>query len=249
MLVIADSLSFHGPVRAEGLRDPRLYPNVATRRMGELLGQDVRADVVARPGWTARDAWWALTKDPAVYSLLLPRASAVVLGVGGMDYLPAVLPTYLRDGIAYLRPGWLRRRVRRVFRAGHPYLVRGTGLVLRGLPQAATDAYLSRCVQGIRLMRPGVPVVALLPPPHDAPFYGGHARGHASARAAGASWGAREGVPLVDPSPFVAAALAAGDANPDGLHWSFAVHAQVGAALGELLGRLLAPESRLGSSP
>ena len=57
LLVIADSLAFHGPERAERPSDSRLYPQVA----GRILGADV--DLVARQGWTARDGWWALTKD------------------------------------------------------------------------------------------------------------------------------------------------------------------------------------------
>ena len=35
-----------------------------------------------------------------------------MLGVGQMDHLPASLPTWLRDGIPYVRPGSLRRQVR-----------------------------------------------------------------------------------------------------------------------------------------
>src|SRR4051812_43190966 len=115
VLVIADSLAFHGPRQPELLTHSALYPNVLARELG------AEVDVVARLGWTARDAWWALTRDPAVYSVLLPRADAVVLGVGGMDQLPASLPTYLREGISYLRPGWVRRPVRSAFHHIHPY--------------------------------------------------------------------------------------------------------------------------------
>jgi diglucosylglycerate octanoyltransferase len=90
LLVVADSLAFHGPERGELSTRPELFPNVAAADLGTT------ADLVARRGWTARDAWWALTRDPLVYSVLLPRADAVLLAVGGMDYLPAVVPTYLR---------------------------------------------------------------------------------------------------------------------------------------------------------
>src|SRR5205085_1356183 len=98
VLVLTDSLAFHGPERGELLTEPRIWPNVLARALPGAV------DVVARRGWTARDAWWALTRDPQVYSVLLPRADVVVLAVGGMDYLPALLPTYLREGIPYLRP-------------------------------------------------------------------------------------------------------------------------------------------------
>jgi diglucosylglycerate octanoyltransferase len=117
VLVFGDSLTFHGPAGPVPLADPRLFPNVlaaALQRSATWAAADscrVRADVVARLGWTARDAWWALTKDPVVATVLAPRASALVLAVGQMDQLPAAVPTYLRDGIAYLRPGGLRRCV------------------------------------------------------------------------------------------------------------------------------------------
>jgi hypothetical protein len=81
VLVVADSLAFHGPTQFERPDDERLYPNV----MGAALGPDVEVELVARPGWTARDAWWALTKDPNVWGRWLPEADAVVIGVGGMD--------------------------------------------------------------------------------------------------------------------------------------------------------------------
>jgi diglucosylglycerate octanoyltransferase len=227
LLVIADSLAFHGPRAAELLTDPRLYPNVAAR----LLGADV--DVVARLGWTARDAWWALTKDPYVYSVLLPRADAVVLGVGGSDSLPASLPGYLRDGIAYLRPRRLRHAARRAYHRAHPLVVRATGGRRRVLPQRVTDAYLSRCVAGIRHFRPGVPIVGLVPPPYDSAYHAHVTRLHAPAAAAARAWGAREDVPMVAADAIAAPHLAVGALNPDGMHWSWPVHAEVGAAVAD----------------
>jgi hypothetical protein len=228
VLVIADSLAFHGPEQPELLTHPGLYPNVIAAELG------VEVDVVARFGWTARDAWWALTKDPNVYSVLLPHADAVVFGVGGMDSLPASLPTYLREGIAYLRPGWLRRGVRRAFHQAHPPLIRLTGGRMRVLPQAATDMFLSRCVEGIRFVRPGVPVVAMTPAPWDSWYYPVN-RGHAPARAAALAWAERLSVPILDVESIIAPTLADGTANPDGMHWNWLVHKEVGKALAELV--------------
>ncbi|HEX5497374.1 MAG TPA: diglucosylglycerate octanoyltransferase [Mycobacteriales bacterium] len=225
VLVLADSLAFHGPERAELLTESGLYPNVLARELG------ARVDVVARMGWTARDAWWAMTRDPGVYSVLLPRAAAVVLAVGGMDYLPAVLPTYLREGIAYLRPAPLRRAARSAYRRCQPVGARLTRGRWRTLPQRLTDLYLSRCVYGVRTLHPGVPVIGVLPPPHDAPFYGRVTAGHRPAVAAARAWGAREGVPMVDLPGIVAPRLAAGAGNPDGMHWDWPTHAEVGAAV------------------
>ena len=41
----------------------------------------------------------------------LPKADVLVLAVGSMDTLPSPLPTYLREGLRYLRPDPLRRWV------------------------------------------------------------------------------------------------------------------------------------------
>ena len=114
VLVVGDSLTFHGPDQAHPPGDPRLWPNL----LAADLGGDV--DVAAGVGWTAREAWWALTRDPKLWGEYLPRAQALVIAVGGMDALPAAIPTYLRQGISYIRPGWLRRRVRGVYTGFSP---------------------------------------------------------------------------------------------------------------------------------
>ena len=105
VLIFGDSLTFHGPEKPEPVRDERLFPQVLARS----FEGPVSDDLVARLGWTARDAWWALTKDPVVAGVYAIRADALVLEVGQMDQLPAAIPTYLREGIAYVRPGSLRR--------------------------------------------------------------------------------------------------------------------------------------------
>lgn len=222
LLVVADSLAFHGPERSELTTHPGLYGNVAAAALGTTM------DLVGRRGWTARDAWWALTKDPHVYSVLLPRAEAVLLAVGGMDYLPAVLPTYLREGIAYLRPPALRRAARSAYRVAQPVGARLTAGRWRTLPQHLTDSSLSLCVYGIRYYHPGVPVLGILPPPHAAPLYGGVTGGHEPAVAAARAWGEREGVPMVDVSSVVARHLPLGAGSPDGIHWGWDCHAEVG---------------------
>jgi len=230
VLVLGDSLSFHGPEQPHRPSDPRLYPNV----MAAHLGDDVAADLVARIGWTARDAWWALTKDPNVWGELLPRADALVLGVGQMDHLPAALPTWLREGIPFVRPGSLRRQVRRAYGAASPWVIRATGGRMRQLPQAATDHYLARIVQGVRTYRPGVPVVLLGPSPHAAATYPSH-RHHEPAVAAARRWAASHDAGLVDLDPIVAPSLRAGTGNPDGMHWAWEVHAAIGEALAAAL--------------
>lgn len=229
VLVVGDSTAFHGPERAELLTHPGLFPNV----LGRLLGSDV--DTVARLGWTARDAWWALTRDPYVYSVLLPRADAVVLAVGGMDHLPAALPTYLRNGLDYVRPGALRRPLKRAYLYATPYAVRATRGRMRALPQRATLHYLSRCVAAIRAVRPGITVAGIVPPPFDSPYFGHVTRTHLPAVEAHRAWGRRENVPLADLHLVVAPHLDAGTLNPDGMHWSWAAHEDVAKAMAEVV--------------
>jgi lysophospholipase L1-like esterase len=229
LLVIGDSLSFHGPTQPELLTHPGLFPNV----LGTLLGHDV--DTVARLGWTARDAWWALTRDPHVYSVLLPRADAVVLAIGGVDHLPTALPTYLRNGLDHIRPGWLRRRVKLAYHHANPYAIRATGGAFRALPQPVTLHYLTRCVDAIRALKPGTPVAGIVPPPFDAPYFGNVTRTHPPAVRAHKEWGERMDVPLADLDAVVAPHLAAGTLNPDGMHWSWAAHEDVAKALAEVV--------------
>ncbi len=199
-----------------------------------LDSQAARADVVARLGWTARDAWWAMTKDPQVWGVLLPRADALVLGVGQMDHLPAALPTFWREGISYIRPGSLRRRVRGAYVRASPHVIRATDGRLRQLPQRATDHYLTRIVEAARFWRPGIPVVLLGPSPHAAASYPSH-RQHVPAVAAGRRWAAAHDVGFVDLDPIVAPSLRDGSGNPDGMHWSWEVHAAIGGALASQL--------------
>jgi hypothetical protein len=230
VLVVADSLAFYGPERGELLTNPGLYPQVMAKAL-DLGGGGgpVRADVVARIGWTARDAWWAMTRDPLVYSVLLPRASAVVLAVGNMDYLPTAVPTWLREGIRFLRPAAVRRGVRTAYQYAQPRAAAVTPW--RALPQRLTDEYLSHCLGGVRYYHPGVPVIGVLPPPHRAPSYGESPRGHALAVAGARAWGRRNRVPMVDLTPLVGPNLAAGRANPDGMHFGWESHLAVGNAL------------------
>lgn len=231
VLVVGDSTAFHGPSQRELLTHPGLFPNV----LGRLLGKDV--DTVARLGWTARDAWWALTRDPHVYSVLLPRADVVVLAVGGMDHLPASLPAYLRLGLDYVRPGPLRRAVKQAYHRANPYVVRLTRGHLRALGQRATLAYLTRCVEAIRAVHPATKVVGIVPPPFDAEYFGHVTRTHPPAVAAHKQWGGRLGVPLADLDAVVAPHLAAGTLNPDGMHWSWAAHEDVAKALADAIDR------------
>lgn len=240
VLVLGDSLTYHGPERAEMPDDPRLWPQVMC---SSLADSDLKArvDLVARMGWTMRDGWWALTKDPRCWGEVLPRADAVVISLGGMDHLPAAIPTYLREGIAYLRPGSLRRRVRSVYRAAAPRIMQATGGPWRQLPQVATDAYLVRIVEGIRYWREQAPIVLLGPAPHAAPDYP-VTTGHEPAVAAARRQADQLEIDFLNLDPLVWPSLKDGSANPDGMHWSWRTHREIGQATACLLAGRLSTE-------
>lgn len=228
LLVLGDSLAFHGPAQAELLTHPGLFPNVLARLV------DAEVDTIARLGWTTRDGWWALTKDPYVYSVLLPRADAVVLALGGSDTLPVSLPPYLRDGIAYLHPEPVRRVARRAYHFAHPHLVRALRGRRTALPVGRSMDYLTRCVEGIRYFHPALPVVTMDIGPYTSAHHGAGGDNLAF-NAALHAWGRAHAVPVAAVHPIVAPLLAAGDANPDGMHYSWTAHERIGAALAALV--------------
>lgn len=228
LLVLADSLAFHGPEDTHSPLHPGLYPQICAAHLGASV------DLLARQGWTARDAWWALTKDPMGFGVYLPRAEYVVLGVGGMDQLPAAIPTWLRDSIPYARPGGVRRRVRHLYRKWSPAVIRGTRGWMRQLPQAATERYWDRIVTAVRHWRPDIPIALVGPSAHAALTYPSH-RHHAAAVQAAASWARAARVGFVDVDRWVVPSLSDGSGNPDGLHWAWSVHEAVGQALATAL--------------
>ncbi|MFD2421474.1 diglucosylglycerate octanoyltransferase [Amycolatopsis pigmentata] len=232
LLVFGDSLSFHGPTGPCAADEARLWPNVAADALGG------GADLVAGFGWTARDLWWSLIGDPRVWADLR-RVDAVVIAVGSMDPLPSPLPTYLRTGLRYLRPPWLRRKVRKAYLAAQPRLA----VALRGrpvaLPKKLTLHYLDKSVYALRVLRPDLPIVAILPSVHRAPSYGGvYTQRDATAEAI-AAWGSRADVPLLDLSAVVGDHVLGGQGNPDGMHWGWEGHTNVGKAMAALIGPLL----------
>ncbi|MET0134894.1 MAG: diglucosylglycerate octanoyltransferase [Kibdelosporangium sp.] len=228
ILFFGDSLSFHGPDGPMPADDSRLWPNIAAAQL------DGRTELVAGFGWTARDAYWSLVGDPRVWTLL-PKADVLVLGVGSMDTLPSPLPTYLRQGMRYLRPEGLRRWVRARYQAAQPWLVRATGGRPVALPPQLTVHYLDLVLRSIRALRPDLPAVAVLPPLHRAESYASVHTGRAPAAAAIRNWGATAGVPLLDLAALVGPHVLDGHGNIDGIHWGWDGHKIVGHALAELV--------------
>ena len=225
LLVLADSLSFHGPERQELLTEPRLWPNVAARERGWV------ADVVARAGWTSRDGWWALTKDPRVWTALAdPSLAGMVLGVGSMDAVPASVPVWAREAIPYVRSGRLRRRVRAAYLTAHPHVVRATAGVVRQLPQGATEHYWTRILAAVAHHRPDLPVVLTGPSPWRSDAYPS-TRHYPASVAAARRYAQAHGVPFVDLQPLVWPMHVERRGNPDGLHWDWPTHEAVGRAV------------------
>jgi hypothetical protein len=235
LLFFGDSLSFHGPDGPLPADDERLWPNIAA----SLL--DGHTELVAGFGWTARDAYWALVGDPRVWTLM-PKASVLVLGVGSMDTLPSPLPTYLRQGLRYLRPDGLRRWARERYLAVQPGLARLTGGRPVALPPAVTVRYLDLILTSIRALRPDIPAVGVLPPVHRSSLYAGVHTGRLPAVAAMTAWGARAGVPMLDLAAVVGPHVLGGHGNPDGIHWGWDGHKVVGHALAALIEQTCPPK-------
>lgn len=226
LLVLGDSLAYYGPEGGVPADDPRLWPNIVACEL------DWDVELVARIGWTSRDMWWALTQDPRVWAVV-PRAGAVVLAVGGMDSLPSPLPTALREQLRYVRPD----RLRKLVRAGYQWLqprLSPLGWPV-ALPPRVSVEYLEKARGALEYMRLELPIVGTLPPVHNCDAYGKVHPGRSAAVAAISQWAAAKDVPLVDLGEAVRADIFSGNANPDGIHWSWQGHERVAAAMLEVL--------------
>ncbi|MFD3429286.1 diglucosylglycerate octanoyltransferase [Nocardia fluminea] len=226
LLVIADSLAYYGPKGGLPADDPRIWPNMVAAEL------DWDVELIARIGWTCRDAYWALIGDPRVWAAV-PRAGAVVFAVGGMDTLPSPLPTALREMIRYIRPPRLRRGVRASYNWLQPKLSK-LGRPVALPPRVSVD-YLEQSRTALNHLRPELPVVAVLPSVHKCDAYGRVHRGRARAVKALQAWSGRTSVPLVDLGEAVRDDIESGSANPDGIHWGWAGHAAVATAMTKAL--------------
>lgn len=217
LLVFADSLAYYGPNGGLPADDPRIWPNLVSGQ----LGWDV--ELIGRIGWTCRDVWWAAIEDPRAWAAL-PRAGAVIFATGGMDSLPSVLPTSLRELIRYVRPPRLRRRVRQ----GYGWLQQRFSPAARAaLPPHLSAEYLELTRGALDFNRPGIPIVASLPSVHIAETYRRAHQGRPGTVAAITEWARRQNIPLVDLKAAVAEQVMSGRGNPDGVHWNFEAHRKV----------------------
>ncbi|WP_025351998.1 diglucosylglycerate octanoyltransferase [Nocardia nova] len=234
LVVIADSLSYFGPKGGLPSDHPRIWPNLVAAEL------DWDVELVARIGWTCRDAYWALIGDPRIWAAV-PRAGAVVLATGGMDTLPSPLPTALRELIRYLRPPLLRRQVRTGYQWLQPRLSKLGRPV--ALPPHVSIDYLEQSRHAIEQLRPELPVISVLPSVHDCEAYGRVHSGREPAVRALHAWSAKSGVPLVDLGEAVREDIFSGEANPDGIHWGWEGHAAVARAMVKVLSEVRSVEA------
>ena len=228
ILVLSDSLAFHGPGMGELSTEPRLWPHVMATALTRDTQRPTASVIYGRRGWLSRDAWFALTKDPYLFSVLLPACDVVILAVGGMDYLPSVLPAHLREGLRLLQPAVVRRAATRALGAVQPPAARVLRGRVRTLSQPRTDHYLSHCVEGIRHFHPDTRVLVAVPPPHAAPGYGRVSAAHPGAVRACLDWADRHNVETLRFDRWVADHVGTAGMNVDGIHWGWRCHQHVG---------------------
>ncbi len=186
-----------------------------------------RVELVARIGWTSRDAWWAITQDPRVWA------------------------GYRRPG-PWCSPSaaWIpcRRRCRRhcvsscvtsVRRRCDGSFAPATSGCSRGcrswptvaLPPRLSVEYLESCRDALAAIRPDLPVIGTYPSVHRCDAYGRVHAGREPAVRALEAWSAQKGVPMVDLAAAVRDNVFSDHANPDGIHWGWDAHEEVAAAM------------------
>lgn len=252
LAVLADSLAFHGPEGPVPLADPRLYHRRAAARLARATGEDWDVAVWARAGWGLRETWLGLQKDVNLQQQILMGSAAVVLGTGTMDQASVAVPRWAMQALAFVRPVGLRRRVRVAVDRTHPAATRLTCGRWRYTPPSVVAHCFAKSVAALRLFAPDAALVCVLPAVHRAVYYGGVDRWHAVTHATMAGLAEAKGIAAVDLAPLSARHLHA--YNPDGAHWGWDLHAEVGEALAAALlpqlrarGRV-APSTHLGSS-
>ncbi len=230
LVVLSDSLSFHGPAGPVPLHEERLYPNLLGRQLTEATGRIWSVDVWARAGQGVRELWLALQKDVHLQQQLLTEADAVVLCIGNADQLSVAVPRWVMMALPYLRPTSLRRWVRRKIDHVHPAATRLTGGRFRFTPDPVIAHCWGKSVDAIRLFAgDDVPLVGVLPAFHRTGYYGGLTTHHDDVHALFDRLAAARRVPMVDLAALTRDRLE--ELNPDGAHWSWGIHEDVAAAL------------------
>lgn len=229
ILVLGDSLCFHGPDARLRLDDARMFPNVMADRLAELTGRPVEATVVARSGWTTRDLWELVTKDIHTQEDLLPAADVVVLHAVGADALPVGIPTWAKDLIPRVSHAPTRKRLRRLYFDHHARLVRLTGARMRMVPRSVSLDLWPRLVDMVRFYSGGAVVIGCGCPPTVGLLHGRTDPHSPSGTEDLRALAAVKGVPFVDPQRHCDTTAF----NPDGVHWDYGSHRRIGEALAE----------------
>jgi diglucosylglycerate octanoyltransferase len=233
LVVLADSLSFHGPDGPLPLADARLYPNLVADALAAATGEPWRASVVAQAGWGVRELWLALQRDVHLQQQVLLGADAVVLGLGSSDWLSVGVPRPAMALLHFVRPTTVRRRLRRGIDRNHHHLVRLTGARLRYTPTSVYRHGWRKCVEALRLFAPDAALCAVEPAIHVGGYYALAHPFHAEGVRVTRELAAALEVPLVDLPALLQPHL--GSLNVDGIHWSFAAHADVARAMAATL--------------
>lgn len=237
ILVLGDSLCFHGPDARLRTDDARMFPNVMAREIGAVSGRGAEAVVVARSGWNTRDLWELVTKDAWLQERELPRADVVVIFGVGADALPVGVPTWAKDLIPRVPRQALRKRLRRLYFRHHSKLVRLTRAKMRMVPRRVTLDLWPRLVDMVRFYSDGAIVIACGCPPTSGLL---HARVDPHSAAASddlCRLAVAKDVPFVD----MQALCDVSSFNPDGIHWDYESHRRVGAALAEAVNQAMVP--------
>lgn len=234
LVVLGDSLSFHGPEGPVPLDDPRTYPNLLGEQLDVLTGRPWAVDVWARAGWGVRELWLALQKDVHLQQQLLVHADAVVIGLGNADQLSVAVPRWVVMALPYLRPTRLRREVRRRIDHLHPAATRLTRGRWRYTPPGVISHSFAKSVDAIRLFAGAdVALAGVLPPLHRTVYYGGVTRHHAETHALFSQLAAERQVAMVDLAEITRDRL--DELNVDGAHWGWGIHQLVAAGMAEAL--------------
>ncbi|MFN8103823.1 MAG: SGNH/GDSL hydrolase family protein [Acidimicrobiia bacterium] len=236
ILVLGDSLCFHGPDARLRTDDERMFPNVMARDLGVMSGRHAEAVVVARSGWNTRDLWELVTKDVWLQERLLPDADVVVLHGVGADALPVGVPTWAKDLIPRVPNPALRKRLRRLYARHHAGLVRLSAGRMRMVPRRVTLDLWPRLVDMVRFYSGAATVIACGCPPTSGLLHGRVDPHSGAATDDLRRLAAAKEVPFVDPQALCDVAAY----NPDGIHWDYESHRRVGQALADAAYRSLA---------
>lgn len=242
MVVLGDSTSFTDATGPQLPGHPTLYPNVASRHLGERMGRPVEVTVVARAGLTVRDAVRVVTKDRHVQFDLLPPADAVVIGVGSFDHAPLGVPPALEAVVPFVRPTALRRRVRTGLHRANPTLVRAMGGRRARTSPREADRLHALLLDQVRWLTQGRAArVVLGPTSHRSAYYANRHPGFVAAERRHLAAGSEHGFAPVAVWACVEPHL--DQLNADGIHWPDTVHVAVGRRIADALVRQLSGDA------